>query len=273
MELSLRNSSIVINREQGIYIIGAVILLAGLFFGLNTVPSTQKTFEKSKVHNTQKFDIHSLQSLAKQELKKEEISYIEALETQVQYVTADSSKLRLLKELSGSWFQLGNPILSGIYARQIAEITGDAQSWSITGTTFAAALSNDKISEENRVIARDLAVEAFENAISLEPAVIEHRVNQALCFIETPDVEQPMKGVQMLAALATKYPESALPPYHLARLAVKTGQMERAEDRIGQALRLDSTNSRIACLAIDIYTAVQKNQEAEKLKVYCRGTN
>ncbi|MEO5906670.1 MAG: hypothetical protein ABIQ11_08090 [Saprospiraceae bacterium] len=115
-------------------------------------------------------------------------------------------------------------------------------------------------------------MEAFENAISIEPKIIEHRINQALSYIEVPDQAQPMKGVQMLAGLATNFPDSPLPPFHLARLAVRTGQMERAVERIEQALKIDSTNSKIACLAIEIYAATNKPEEARKLEQRCAGS-
>jgi Flp pilus assembly protein TadD len=59
----------------------------------------------------------------------------------------------------------------------------------------------------------------------------------------------------------------------LARLAVQTGQYERALTRIEQALKLDPTDSRIACLAIEIYTALQKSAEAQKLTDICAGKN
>lgn len=257
------------NREKTFYILGAIILLTVLFFGFDTKPSTQKALEKSRVLNSQKFDLHALQAQSKEGLNEDEIRYLETLESQARFPGPDSAKTKILKELSGYWFQLRKPILAGVYAESVAEIEQTAASWSIAGTTFAAALTDASITEEDRLKARDQAVAAFENAISLEPQVIEHRVNQALCFIETPDTAQPMKGVQMLASLASTYPDSPLPPYHLARLAVRTGQMERAAERIGQALALDSTNTRIACLAVDIYTAVNKPAEAEKHKQYC----
>jgi uncharacterized protein HemY len=78
-----------------------------------------------------------------------------------------------------------------------------------------------------------------------------------------------MKGIQMLAELAKSYPESPLPPYHLARLAVRTGQYERAAERIEQALKLDGQNPKIACLGIEIYTALNQTDKAEKLKPVC----
>jgi uncharacterized protein HemY len=80
-----------------------------------------------------------------------------------------------------------------------------------------------------------------------------------------------MKGIQLLAGLATTYPDSPAPPYQLARLAVRTGQYERALTRIEQALKLDPTDSKIACLAIDIYTALNRPADAEQLRDRCAG--
>jgi len=260
------------NREQTFYILGAILLLAGLYWGFNRTPSTQKTLEKSRVLSGQGFDLSALSTEAKKTLKQEDLENIETLESQVQYAGEDSTKVEVLKQLSGSWFKLDKPILAGIYAKEIAEKMQTAQSWSIAGTTFASALKNSALEEKDQVLAREQAVDAFEHAISLEPSVIEHRVNQALCYIETPDATQPMKGIQMLAGLATNYPDSPLPPYHLARLAVQTGQYERAEGRIEQAMKLSPTDSRIACLAIEIYNAVNKPEKAKELAGLCTPT-
>lgn len=256
-------------KEQTFYIIGAFVLVAILYWGFDTKPSTQKTLEKSRVLSGQEFDANSLQKEAKKSLTKEDLEVIEALESQVQYVGDDSSKIEILRQLSSSWFKQGKPILAGIYAKQIAEMMQTAQSWGIAGTSFAAALKSADLEEKDRVLAREQAVDAFEHAISLAPKAVEYRVNQALCYIDIPDSAQPMKGVLMLVGLATNYPESALPPYHLARLAVQTGQYERAEGRIEQALKLAPDDPKIACLAVDIYKAVNKPEKAEALAGLC----
>lgn len=257
------------NKEQAFYIIGAVALLAILYFGFDTKPSSQKALEKSRVLSGQTFDLISLQNEANKELKKEDLEFVEALESQLQYAGDDSTKVEIMKQLSAKWFKLKKPLLSGIYAKEIAEKLQSAQSWGMAGTTFAAALKQADLPEKDRPLTRDQAVDAFEHAISLDPKAVDYRVNQALCFIETPDQAQPMKGVQMLAGLATNYPESPLPPYHLARLAVQTGQYDRAEGRIEQALKLAPEDPKIACLAIDIYKAVNKPEKAEALAGLC----
>jgi tetratricopeptide (TPR) repeat protein len=260
------------HKEQTFYILGAVILLAVLYFGFDNKPSTQKVLEKSRALTAQTFDISTLQAEAKKSLKEDQIQYLEALEAQVAHAGQDSTRIRILKQLSGYWFGLQNPVIAGMYAKEIAELENTGESWAITGTTFAAGLQQEGLTEEKKLFARDQALGAFENAISLEPGKVEYRVNQALCYIEAPAAGEPMKGIQMLAGLATNYPDSPVPPYHLARLAVRTGQYDRAKTRIEQALQLAPSDSRIACLAIEIYTALNQPEEAKKLKDVCAGT-
>jgi len=257
-------------KEQAWYIIGAIILLAVLYFGFDTHPSTHKALEKSRALNTQEYDIASYQPEAKKPLKADEIAYLETLEAQVEHAGQDSVRLDILKQLSGYWFSLKNPVMAGLYAHEVAEKENSAMSWSITGTTYASGLQQD-LEEKQKVFCRDQAIQAFENAISLEPEVVDHRVNQALCYIDMPLADQPMKGIQLLAGLATTYPDSPAPPYHLARLAVRTGQYERALTRIEQALKLDPSGQRIACLAIDIYTALNRPADAEMHRAVCAG--
>ena len=77
----------------------------------------------------------------------------------------------------------------------------------------------------------------------------------------------------MLAGLAKSNPESHLPFYHLARLSLRTGQIPNAEQRIEQALAIDSTNARLACLAVDIYTQASRPDKAAKWADLCATIN
>lgn len=258
------------NKLQAWYIIGALILLAGLYFGFDIHPSSQKALEKSRALNAQEYDITSYQAEAKKSLKAEDIQYLETLESQLQHAGEDSVRLNVLKQLSGYWYKMSNPVMAGLYAREVAEKENTGLSWSITGTTFASGLQQD-VEEKQKLFLRDQALDAFEKAISLEPQEVDHRVNQALCYVEMPAAGEPMKGIQMLAGLATSYPEAPGPPYQLARLAVRTGQYDRALKRIEKALELAPDDQRIACLAADIYTALNRPDDAGKLADRCAG--
>ena len=258
-------------KEQVLYLAGAIVLVAVLYFGFDTKPSSQKVLEKSRALNTREFDIQSLEKEARVNLKPDEQTYLETIETQAEHVSEDSQRIRLLKDLSGFWYRHNEHLIAGMYAKQVAEIENTAESWSIAGASLAAVLRQKELDEKKLGFARNEAVESFENAISLEPKVVEHRINQALCYIELPQQDMPMKGIQMLAGLATSFPDSPLPPYHLARLAVQTGQYERAAERIEQAMALDPNNSRFACLGAEIYKALNDAVKVEKLNAICAG--
>lgn len=255
--------------QQTLYVAGAILLLVVLYFGFGTKPSSQKALEKSRALTTPEYDVSSLQAEAKKRLNEDETEYLETLEAQLRHAGPDSIKIRIQKQLSGYWFSLKQPLIAGMYAKEIADQENTAESWSIAGTTFASGLATAETDPKQKSFMRDQALAAFENAISLEPRVIEHRVNQALCYIEAPEDGQPMKGIQMLAGLATDFPESPVPPFQLARLAVRTGQYERALTRIEQAMALAPSDSRIACLASDIYTALNRTEDAEKQAQIC----
>ncbi len=258
-------------KEQILYIAGAVVLVVILYFGFDTKPSSQQVLEKSRALTSQEFDIQSLEKEAVTGLKPEEKNYLETLESEVSNVNEDSVKSRLLKDLSHFWYSHQDDLLAGLYAKAVADVENTADSWSIAGASFATILQKKELDEKKLGFARDEAVACFENAISLEPKVVEYRINQALCYIEVPSQEMPMKGIQMLVGLATNFPDSPLPSFQLARLAVQTGQYERAAERIEQALALDPKNSRIACLGVEIYKALHQPDKVEKLNGVCAG--
>jgi tetratricopeptide (TPR) repeat protein len=248
----------VFGKTQALYLAAALITLAVLYFGFDRRPPETQALETSRAISGATYDIATLEREAGT-----------TLTAMARVAATDSARNEALKQLSALWYSARQPVLAGLYARQVAESENAAASWSITGTTFALALTGTETDDAKRAFARDQAIDAFEKAISLEPAVVEHRINQALCYVEAPPADQPMKGIQMLTGLATTYPESAGPPFQLARLAVRTGQYDRARTRIEQALALAPDDPRIACLAIDIYTALNLPEQARALAEKC----
>jgi hypothetical protein len=123
MALNLKNN-LVLSRTQTFYIIGAIGLVAVLYFGFKTIPSTQEALEKSRALNTQEFDIRSLEKEARPDLQEDEFSYVETLHAQLNHVSQDSQKLRLQKSLSGFWFGLRKPIIAGLYAKEAGPSQG-----------------------------------------------------------------------------------------------------------------------------------------------------
>lgn len=255
-------------KQQVIYLGIALVALTVLYFGFTNRPKEARALETSRALTMEEFTVSGLTKELEGVLEPEKVSQVHYLEAQLQMAGDDSTRIEALKSLSGFWFAEKQPIIAGLYAKQVAEAVSSAESWSIAGTTFAGAFSGE-MDPKKKAFAREQAVRAFENAISMEPGNVQYRINQALCYVEVPQQDEPMKGIQLLAGLANSNPESPLPPYHLARLAVRTGQWDRAKDRIDQAIALSPGDKKVICLAAEIYTQLQI-PDASKFTEICQ---
>ena len=251
-------------------VIGVGLALALiLYFAFDTKPKAQKALEKSRALAAESTSIDALLPQAKSALSPMQSSEIMALEQSLNQANADTQKVvTLLKQLSGRWYEFGNPAISGGYAEQVAALLNVDSAWSIAGTTYAICLQATA-DQKVRSFCMERAISTFENAISLNPQNIAHRVNLALCYAENPPQNEPMKGPQMLLALNQEHPNNVLILNSLARLAIKTGQFDRAKERLEQAYVQEPQNINTICLLAQVYNAVGDTQKAEAFAQKC----
>ena len=173
-------------KNQYILIFGSLLLFFVLYFGCDTSPNdSQKALEKTRALAAESTDINALLKSAKSDLIPEAENAVFALERQLEEAVDDSTKIGLFQQLSGLWFELGKLAISGYYAQSIAEIDNAENSWSIAGTTYTICVQRSQ-EEKVKNFCSGRAVTAFENAISINPENMAHKVNLALCYAENP---------------------------------------------------------------------------------------
>ncbi len=159
----------------------------------------------------------------------------------------------ILERLASEWYQAGHPGISGHYAQRIAEIQDtSARAWAIAGTTFSICVQK-AATEKEKEFCTQRSVKNFQNAISLEPDVVDHQLNLSLTYTYSPPEENPMKGILMLRDLQAKYPENTGVLITLARLAIQTNQLQKATERLQQAQELEPDNPEPVCLLAQVY--------------------
>jgi tetratricopeptide (TPR) repeat protein len=241
------------NKKQIIILLGGILIFGVLYFGFDKVPPKQKALEKSGALNVESTSLTNLIKDALPQLDNQKKSVIEAMNLDLNASDADTlKKIEILKSLSGTWYEFGFPEISGIYAEDIAKMDKSAESWSITGTTFALCVKNNE-KENVRDFCSKRAVKAFENAISIQPDVVEHRINLAICYVDNPLQDNPMQGILMLRDLSEKYPENVSVLNQLARLALQTNQIEKAIQRLESAIAIEPENKNTICLLATAY--------------------
>jgi tetratricopeptide (TPR) repeat protein len=231
---------------------GAIVIVLLLFFGFEYKPNKIINLEKSRSNNLEVTGIENLIVTARESLSLEEMKTLEAM----QAATKDSavvSKIESTKAYASKWYELGYPVISAYYAEEVAKVDKSADSWAIAGTSYILGLKSSE-QEKEKEFAFNRAITAFENAISLEPENVNHQINLSLVYVEKPLSDNPMKGILMLRDLNKKYPENASVMVQLARLAIKTGQWDRAQERLEQALKIDGNNRQANCLMAEVMT-------------------
>jgi len=248
----------------------AIVLFAIIYFGGNTKSPTQKQAESTRVFSATSTDINVLLKEAKKKLAAQDMNSLDALEHELTLSESDSSaSLKVLMSLSGLWFKLNHPAISGHYAELIAGQLQTEDAWSKAGTTYAICVQREK---EDKVLqfCTDNAVAAFEKASSINPDNLAHKVNLAVVYAENPPKEDVMRGVTMLLDMNRNYPDNIAVLNNLGRLAIKTGQFDRALARLEKVLSLDSNNPVAICLLADAYQGLNQPDRASAFAERCR---
>lgn len=249
------------NKNQAIVLILAFGLLLGLYF--LPISPAEKTGGASAMEATDKI---ALLHKANEKYTPEQLVEIRQLSDLVENEGVDSVRLEWLEKLSGAWYKVGEPALAGVYAQEIAELRNDEKSWAIAGTTYALGVRKHK-ENSTQLFCQKRAVEALENAISINPENVSYRINLALCYVDMPPKDNPMKGILMLRELASKYPNNVGVLTQLGGLAIQTGQYTKAIERLEQARKLSPKNPQVLSLLVGAYKGSGNTVQAEKLEM------
>ncbi len=247
---------------------GAILLLVVLLFGFNTKPGKQTAINKSRALAAESTDINILLTEAREKLSANEATTVLLQEQSLSEATSDSVRIGKMEQLSKKWFDLGHPEIAGYYAEGIADITQTEQAWAISGTTYAIGVQRAS-SEKIRTYCSGRAVKAFQNAISINPDEMAHKVNLALCYTDNPPKDNPMKGILMLVDMNKKNPDDVMVLTQLGRLAIKTGQFEKAVQRLERASTIESSNAKLFCLLADAYKGLKNEAKVTENQQKC----
>lgn len=247
-------------------------IFALLYFGCDTKSKDQVAVEKSRALNFEKVNIQKLTKESFQKLPEEKKAKLLFLDSEYQKSEDSLQRIELLKQISGFWYDEGNKLLSANYAKEIAQNENSGNAWSISGTSFYLAMI--ELQEENqKAFAFDNAISSFDNAISMNPENIQHRVNRALCYVENPPEENPMFGIQQLLTLNRENPTEASVLVQLARLGMRTGQYDKAQQRLETILNGNPKHKQANCLMAELMNLRGELENGQKFSELCTKLN
>lgn len=255
-------------KPQLIAILAALGLFLVLYFGFSTKNDHQTATDHSRALTAESLDIEKVLKDAEAGLDAQKNEERSGLLNQLNQANA-GQKVEILKQLSGFWYRNNNILAAAHYAENAAQEASIDSIWSVSGALYYEAL-NRSPEPETKEYAATHAIKSFESAISLQPKNVEHRVNLALVYAEHPPKDNPMQAVLMLRDLEKQYPEEAAVYNALGRLAIKTGQWEKAITRLEQALKVSPQNPNTPCLLAKAWEGAGNTQKASEYAAKCK---
>ena len=252
--------------SQKLAIAAFIALFFVLYYGCDKTSKENRLLEKSREIQSTSINIDQEIAVTKRMISKDDQTDVESYLIDLEEGSTDDQKIEALRKLAGKWYNLGYPLISGHYAEKIAEISNTEDAWSIAGTTNYLAISTAS-SDEHRTYAKELAVSALEKAISLNPSNVDHKINKALCFVES---DAPMQGILMLREIAEENPDNVAAQIQLGRLSIRTNQWEKALERFKRVISLDPDNKEVHCYLVDVYKAQNDMINAGKSAEICQ---
>ncbi len=257
-----------LSSTQYISIGGFGLLFLVLLLGFSTKPKSVLTKEHQRKLNLQSTNVETLKSEAIQELSSMARTRIQLLEAEIRDSQTDSTRIERYKQLAKIWYDEGRVAIAGSYAEEIAMLVDDAEAWGIAGTTYAIGI-NTSTKEKERQFCLEKALAALENASSIAPDVVSYQLNRAIILTEHPPEDNPMRGVLMLLDLNKKHPKNVAIINNIAKFALQTGQLDKAEQRLLKANDLSPNNNTTICLFAKLYKAKGDISKAEFYEAKC----
>ncbi|MCX8080213.1 MAG: hypothetical protein N3F09_03140 [Bacteroidia bacterium] len=135
------------------------------------------------------------------------------------------------------WQALNRPMGVAYEWAQHALITKADTSWSNAGKWFVRMAMLESINEEKKNF-YNLALEAFDKALELNPGNKEHLMDKGTVLVESG--LNPMEGIGMLKKLEANDSNNVELLVRLARFSMQSGQTEKAIQRLTKAINIDS---------------------------------
>ena len=226
------------SKGQWLAILGCVALGASLYaFGERTnLSNNEKQLTGTETPSPKNFDEAKLIANAKESLNAQDAKKIALLEKALEKVDSKPDKTVAIEQIIGFWEAQTRWEASAIYHQKKAQLTNSAIDWADAASRYLAAADMMPDATLQAEI-KQKALASFEKASSLEPQNIDLKADLGNAYtLCTP--QNPMKGVIMLREIVAKDSTNLRANFHLAQLAVRSGQMDKAINRFAKIVRM-----------------------------------
>lgn len=258
-------------QGKGIFIqIGLLLAAVGLLVFLVISPKNYSVNKlKAEAQQEDKVQVKEQINEVKAEMSKPDLAVITGFENKFASSTGNE-KVQWLDSIIRFWDKTMRPAISAVYAKDKAELTGKTEDFMTAGERFIGV--GEFLKEEDKPWAYKEARLIFEKVIEKDPENADAQIDLAICYMNDPEANEPMKGISILKEVVAKDSTNTRAILQLGHFSVISGQYSKAIERYQQALEIDPKLDEAYFYLGDTYAKMGEMDTAEKYLLIYRGT-
>lgn len=260
-------------KPQWITIAVALLLTAGIYFFVRTVPSKKESAltqtnqhkpEDGSSHTTAEttITIDSILILAKKKLSPEQVVRINMLENSISRGNVKGQQLDVYHQLAHFWGD--SAAIFEPYAWYVAEsarLENSEKSLTFAARLFLENLQQDENGERRRWKALQ-AKDLFERSLMINPANDSAKVGLGACYLFGNISDAPMEGIAKIREVVAKDSNNIYAQLTLVKGSIISGQYDKAVTRLQTVNRLQPENIEAVLMLADVYERMGNKTDA-----------
>lgn len=210
--------------------------------------------------------IDQVLAASRQKLSVSQQEHVSRLEAAVVRGDVKDQQIRVYRQLAAFWKDSAHALLPyAWYSGEAAKLENSQKN-----LTFAAQFFLDGVRRQgDPSFQRWMAIQAkelFEKALVLDPGNDSLKIGLGSCYLFGNISDNPMQGISLIREVAERDPENMYAQFMLGLGAVKSGQVDKAIERLSKVTAHEPDNLEAILMLAEAYE--QKKDNANAIKWY-----
>ncbi len=260
-----------------ISIIGALGLVALLYFGANTTPPAKKAeggapqgmaAGMSSTHTSmQPASFDSIETAARKALPEHATGEVAAVEKEISTLKDSAAMAPIYWKLGKVWQEHKQFPVAAYYYAKSAKLENSEKNLNFAGQLFLDLMQRGG-SPAVTVWEAQQSIACFQRSLDLNPK--NDTVKMALAAALIEGAGETMQGVQLLLGITRERPDDIPANLMLGRLAIQSGQFDKAVGRFETVLKQEANNTEAMYFLAEAYKGKGEKQKAIELFEKCK---
>lgn len=254
----------------------AVLLIAYLYWGGNTMPPSKPEQSERPTGmpmgggggTVKAASFDSILAASRAALPQTASGELANIEKELAAIHDSSKMAAIFVRMAHVWEINKFQPVAAYYGAKAAKLENSQKKLNFAGQFFLDLMHGDSISQSVQLWEANEAIECFKRSLEIEPDNDTTKLLLASTYID--GTGETMQGVQMLLALTREKPDNLPANLLLGRLAVKSGQFDKAIKRFEGILAKYPDNSEALYFMAEAYKGKGDKQKAIELFEKCK---